>query len=134
MDPILTNKRPLSASSLSSLSSLSHCQNTRPYLIPVGRSRKNSSSSLSTCSDYSQPSPSYSNQSYESRSPEPYTAEITKASRLAEREARVFERLRQLVPVLPADRNAYQVKFFCFQFRNVSQQSSIKLYYYLGTN
>uniref|UniRef100_A0A0M3HT28 BHLH domain-containing protein n=1 Tax=Ascaris lumbricoides TaxID=6252 RepID=A0A0M3HT28_ASCLU len=91
-----------------------------PYTIPCGRVRKSSSSSSSTCSEYSQPSPSYSIRSYpESLSPEPmpYVAEPTPhqfapynpAFRSAEREARVFERLRQLVPVLPSDHNAYQV-------------------------
>ncbi|KHN88321.1 hypothetical protein Tcan_11036 [Toxocara canis] len=92
-----------------------------PYSIPTGRVRKNSSSSSSTCSEYSQPSPSYSVRSYpESLSPEPmtpYSGEslpprytvYNPAFRSAEREARVFERLRQLVPVLPSDRNAYQV-------------------------
>ncbi|VDD97757.1 unnamed protein product [Enterobius vermicularis] len=89
-----------------------------PYAIPAGRVRKNSSSSLSTCSEYSEPSPSYSVRSYpESVSPDPFFSDCNSpyvsppnpAFRSAEREARVFERLRQLVPVLPTDRNAYQV-------------------------
>lgn len=93
-----------------------------PYAIPAGRVRKNSSSSLSTCSEYSEPSPSYSVRSYpESVSPDPFFSDCNSpyvsppnpAFRSAEREARVFERLRQLVPVLPTDRNAYQVNCCC---------------------
>uniref|UniRef100_A0A0N5AM60 Neogenin_C domain-containing protein n=1 Tax=Syphacia muris TaxID=451379 RepID=A0A0N5AM60_9BILA len=89
-----------------------------PYSIPANRARKNSSGSLSTCSEYSEPSPSYSVRSYpESLSPDPFSPDCNSpyvsppnpAFRSAEREARVFERLRQLVPVLPTDRNAYQV-------------------------
>ncbi|CAG9537467.1 unnamed protein product [Cercopithifilaria johnstoni] len=117
-----------------------HVNNTRrhPYMIPVGRLRRYSNSSSSTCSssssEYSQPSPSYSITSYESLSPEPLVspyaatdcqsphlvplgpiipAATTTASttnyRSPEREAQVFERLRQLVPMLPFDRSAYQV-------------------------
>ncbi|VDK50700.1 unnamed protein product [Anisakis simplex] len=99
-----------------------------PYKKANNRVRKNScsssSSSASTCSDYSQPSPSYSVRSYPdtSYSPEPIAysnateslltfTPYNPAFRSAEREARVFERLRQLVPVLPSDRNAYQVEF-----------------------
>lgn len=88
-----------------------------------------SSSIGSSSSEYSQPSPSYSITSYESLSPEPQVSSCTAADcysphvvplspataatrtfRSAEREAQVFERLRQLVPVLPSDRSAYQVR------------------------
>lgn len=107
-------------------------------MIPVGRLRRYSTSSNSTCSsssssEYSQPSPSYSITSYESLSPEPLvspyssttdcqsshlvplgpptptTAAVSTTYRSPEREAQVFERLRQLVPMLPFDRSAYQV-------------------------
>ncbi|EFO15220.1 hypothetical protein LOAG_13292 [Loa loa] len=95
------------------------------------------SSSSSSNSEYSQPSPSYSITSYESLSPEPLispytttdcqsphlvpldpiiptppkiTSTITTTTyRSPEREAQVFERLRQLVPMLPFDRSAYQI-------------------------
>lgn len=111
-------------------------------MIPVGRLRRYSASSSSTCSstssEYSQPSPSYSITSYESLSPEPLvspyattdcqsphlvplgpaiptvatTASTTTTTyRSPEREAQVFERLRQLVPMLPFDRSAYQVLY-----------------------
>ncbi|KAM3724480.1 Nonsense-mediated mRNA decay factor [Dirofilaria immitis] len=117
-----------------------HINNSRrhPYMIPVGRLRRYSASSSSTCSssssEYSQPSPSYSIASYESLSPEPLvspyaatdcqsphlvpfgpaipatTASINNTTcRSPAREAQVFERLRQLVPMLPFDRSAYQV-------------------------
>uniref|UniRef100_A0A0R3RH02 BHLH domain-containing protein n=1 Tax=Elaeophora elaphi TaxID=1147741 RepID=A0A0R3RH02_9BILA len=116
-----------------------HVNNSRPhpYMIPVGRLRRYSASSSSTCSssssEYSQPSPSYSITSYESLSPEPLvspytatdcqsphlvplgptipatTARASTTYRSPEREAQVFERLRQLVPMLPFDRSAYQV-------------------------
>lgn len=89
-----------------------------PYAMPTERSRKTSTSSSSSCSDYSQPSPSHSVASNESMSPEPvicnecispgYTLQ-SPAHRSPEREVQVFERLRQLVPILPSDRYAYQV-------------------------
>ncbi|OZC05034.1 hypothetical protein X798_07971 [Onchocerca flexuosa] len=112
-----------------------------PYMISVGRLRRYSTSSNSTCSsssssEYSQPSPSYSIASHESLSPEPLVSPYaatdcqsphlvplgpiiptttitatmnTTTYRSPEREAEVFERLRQLVPMLPFDRSAYQV-------------------------
>ncbi|KAL4001627.1 hypothetical protein ACH3XW_0030 [Acanthocheilonema viteae] len=115
-----------------------HVNNSRghPYMIPIGRLRRYSTSSSSTCSssssEYSQPSPSYSITSYESLSPEPLVSPYVTADsqsphlvplgptipttvtasttyRSPEREAQVFERLRQLVPMLPFDRSAYQV-------------------------
>lgn len=93
-----------------------------------------SSSSSSSSSEYSQPSPSYSITSYESSSPEPLispyattdcqsphlvplgpaipiTTTASTTYRSPEREAQVFERLRQLVPMLPFDRSAYQVRY-----------------------
>ncbi|VBB30635.1 unnamed protein product [Acanthocheilonema viteae] len=114
-----------------------HVNNSRghPYMIPIGRLRRYSTSSSSTCSssssEYSQPSPSYSITSYESLSPEPLVSPYVTADsqsphlvplgptipttvtasttyRSPEREAQVFERLRQLVPMLPFDRSAYQ--------------------------
>lgn len=96
-----------------------------------------STCSSSSSSEYSQPSPSYSIASYESPSPEPLVSPYaatdcqsphlvplgpiipattktvsmnTTTYRSPEREAQVFERLRQLVPMLPFDRSAYQVR------------------------
>lgn len=119
-----------------------------PYVIPAGRLRRCSGSSSSTCSsssssEYSLPSPSYSITSYESTSPEPQASPhiatdcksshlmlpptsatiastISTTYRSPEREAQVFERLRQLVPMLPFDRNAYQVCFKNFPTFSVS--------------
>ncbi|VDN01181.1 unnamed protein product [Thelazia callipaeda] len=107
-----------------------------PYNTPNERLRHSSISSNSNCSsssssEYSQPSPSYSIASYESLSPEPLVSPCigsecqsphsvplcsaampTAASisyRSPEREAQVFERLRQLIPLLPFNKTAYQV-------------------------
>uniref|UniRef100_A0A1I7V9K0 BESS domain-containing protein n=1 Tax=Loa loa TaxID=7209 RepID=A0A1I7V9K0_LOALO len=86
-----------------------------PYMIPIGRLRRYSTSSTSTCS-----SSSSSNSEYSQPSPIPLdpiiptppkiTSTITTTTyRSPEREAQVFERLRQLVPMLPFDRSAYQI-------------------------
>ncbi|MCP9258652.1 hypothetical protein DINM_001665 [Dirofilaria immitis] len=88
-----------------------HINNSRrhPYMIPVGRLRRYSASSSSTCSssssEYSQPSPIPFGPAIPAT-----TASINNTTcRSPAREAQVFERLRQLVPMLPFDRSAYQV-------------------------